>query len=73
MDAAEDFDLRTMVDAAGIERVELVSAAQRASLADQTPEGRSIVEFAAADGVGAGESQGCRRACDSRGLRRRAY
>ncbi len=34
-----------------VDREELVSAAQVASLADETPEGRSIVEFAAASGV----------------------
>ena len=35
----------------GVERHELISAAQGASLADQTPEGRSIVDFAAGEGV----------------------
>jgi K+-transporting ATPase ATPase B chain len=35
----------------GVERRELVAAAQGASLADQTPEGRSIVEFAVSEGV----------------------
>jgi len=34
-----------------VDREELVAAAQVASLADETPEGRSIVEFAAAEGV----------------------
>jgi K+-transporting ATPase ATPase B chain len=34
-----------------VDREELLSAAQVASLADETPEGRSIVEFAAAAGV----------------------
>ncbi|HEY3546115.1 MAG TPA: potassium-transporting ATPase subunit KdpB [Propionicimonas sp.] len=34
-----------------VDREELLSAAQVASLADETPEGRSIVEFAAASGV----------------------
>ncbi|HEY3408548.1 MAG TPA: potassium-transporting ATPase subunit KdpB [Propionicimonas sp.] len=34
-----------------VDREELLSAAQIASLADETPEGRSIVEFAASTGV----------------------
>ena len=33
----------------GVERGELLDAAHASSLADQTPEGRSIVEFALAD------------------------
>jgi len=35
----------------GVERRELLGAAQSSSLADLTPEGRSIVEFAGAEGV----------------------
>jgi K+-transporting ATPase ATPase B chain len=37
--------------AEGMGRMELVVAARMASLADLTPEGRSIVEFAAAEGI----------------------
>jgi len=37
--------------AEGVERMDLVAAARMASLADLTPEGRSIVEFAAAEGI----------------------
>lgn len=39
---------------AGVERRDLVAAARDASLADQTPEGRSILEFAQTEGAEAG-------------------
>ncbi len=39
----------------GVERGELLDAAHASSLADQTPEGRSIVEFALADRPGASD------------------
>jgi len=35
----------------GVDRLELIGAAQGASLADQTPEGRSIIDFAAEAGI----------------------
>jgi len=37
--------------AEGVARMDLLAAARMASLADLTPEGRSIVEFAAAEGI----------------------
>jgi K+-transporting ATPase ATPase B chain len=35
----------------GVDRMELVAAARMASLADLTPEGRSIIDFAVAEGI----------------------
>jgi len=37
--------------AEGVERTELIAAARLASLADLTPEGRSIIDFARAEGI----------------------
>ncbi len=40
-----------VVPLAGVDRTELLVAAQSASLADQTPEGRSIVEYVTGQGI----------------------
>ncbi|MGL4175526.1 MAG: potassium-transporting ATPase subunit KdpB [Dermatophilaceae bacterium] len=59
-----------LVPVGGASRSELADAAYLASLADETPEGRSIVDFAVADGADLAVAGGAAEVGDATGLRR---